>query len=445
VRQRLRQIDLRCFFLAGMLILALACVLVGGPHRPARVASARLPIFPQGRLAPRSPSPDQQIRFYQDGLADNPRDPLAWNMLAIGYMRRLRESGDPGYALRAEESLHRALAVDPHDPQAPRLLAWVALAKHEFGDAGRQAEALTRESPSDDMLYGVLGDADIELGRYAEARRALQRMMDIKPGPAAYIRASYLRQLYGDVRGAISMMQFALEAASPRDRENLAWTHLQLGNLYFGRGDLRQAERQYAEGLRVYPGYLYGLAAMGSVRAAQRRYDDAIRLYTQSLAIIPLPIVAEALGDVYMRVGRTQEAERQFELVEYTGQLTRLNRIVYNRDLAYFYADHRRHLDQAVALAEREAVLRQDIYTADTLAWAYFQSGRYAAADRLLSQSLSLGTRDALLFYHAGMIAWRNGDERRAARYLDLALRTNPYFHVLHADEARRVLHRLRP
>ena len=181
-----------------------------------------------------------------------------------------------------------------------------------------------------------------------------------------------------------------------------------------------------------------------AARAAQGRYDDAIRLYTQSLAIIPLPIVAEALGDVYMRVGRTQEAERQFELVEYTGQLTRLNRIVYNLDLAYCYADHRRHLDQAVALAEREAVLRHDIYTADTLAWAYFQSGRYAAADRLLSQSLALGTRDALLFYHAGMIAWRNGDERRAARYLDLALRPNPYFHVLHADEARRVLYSLR-
>jgi tetratricopeptide (TPR) repeat protein len=140
-----------------------------------------------------------------------------------------------------------------------------------------------------------------------------------------------------------------------------------------------------------------------------------------------------------------REAERQYELVEYIGQLTQLNRIVYNRDLAYFYADHRRHLEQGVALAEREAVLRHDIYTADTLAWAYFQSGRYAAADRLLSQSLSLGTRDALLFYHAGMIAWREGDEQRAARYLKLALRTNPYFHVLHADEARHVLHRLRP
>lgn len=443
MRRRLRQVERRFLFLVGMLVLA--SVLVIGPHRPARIASARLPIFPAGRLAPGASLPDQQIRFYQDRLADNPRDPLAWDMLAIGYIRKLRESGDPGYALRAEESLHRAIAVDPHDPQTPGLLAWVALVKHEFGAARTQAEALTRESPSDDTLYGILGDADIELGRYSEARQAYQRMMDVKPGAAAYTRAAYLRQLHGDVRGAIRMMQRAVDATSPRDRENLAWTRVQFGNLYFGQGDLREAERQNAEALRVYPGYVYGLAAMGAVRAAQGRVDDAIHFYEKSLAVIPLPAVAEALGDVYKRAGQGKDAERQYELVEYIGRLTALNRTVYNRDLAYFYADHHRHLDQAVALAEREAVLRHDIYTADTLAWAYFQNHRFAEADRAIRQALSLGTRDALLLYHAGMIARAHGDRARAVSYLTQALRTNPYFHVLHADEARRALDSLRP
>jgi tetratricopeptide (TPR) repeat protein len=443
MRRRRGRVDLRGLFLAGMLVVVGALVI--GADRPARVASARLPVFPQGRFAPGDSLPDQQIRFYQDRLADNSRDALSWDMLAIGYMRKLRESGDPGYALRAEESLRRALAADPRDGQASGLLAWVALVKHEFAGAATQAEALIRESPSDDMLYGILGDADVELGRYGEARQVLQRMMDLKPGPAAYTRAAYLRQLHGDILGAIHLMQFAVEAASPRDRENLAWTRVQLGNLYFGRGDLAGAETQYAAALRVYPGYLYALAGLGGVRGAQGRFDDAIPLYEQSLAVIPLPVVAEALGDLYVRLGRREEAERQFSLVEYIGRLTQLNRAVYNRDLAYFYADHRRHLDQAVALAEREATQRHDVYTDDTLAWADFQVGRYAEADRLMARALSLGTRDALLLYHAGMIARGLGDHPRAARYLAQALRTNPYFHTLHAGEARRVLHDLRP
>lgn len=443
MRRRLGRVDLRGLFLAGMLVAVGALVI--GADRPARVASARLPVFPQGRFAPGDSLPDQQIRFYQDRLADNSRDALSWDMLAIGYMRKLRESGDPGYALRAEESLRRALAADPRDGQASGLLAWVALVKHEFAGAAAQAEALIRESPSDDMLYGILGDADIELGRYGEARQVLQRMMDLKPGPAAYTRAAYLRQLHGDIQGAIHLMQFAVEAASPRDRENLAWTRVQLGNLYFGRGDLAGAETQYAAALRVYPGYLYALAGLGGVRGAQGRFDDAIPLYEKSLAVIPLPVVAEALGDLYLRLGRREEAEREFSLVEYIGRLTQLNRAVYNRDLAYFYADHQRHLDQAVALAEREAMQRHDVYTDDTLAWADFQVGRYVEADRVMARALSLGTRDALLLYHAGMIARGLGDHPRAARYLEQALRTNPYFHILHAGEARRVLHDLRP
>jgi tetratricopeptide (TPR) repeat protein len=443
MRPRFKRVDLRCLLLAGMLVLA--GILVIGARPPVRIASARLPIFPQGHLAPGGSLPDQQIRFYQDRLIDHPRDALSWDMLAIGYMRKLRESGDPGYALRAEESLRRALAAAPHDAEAPALLAWVALVKHEFAGAAARAEALIRESPSDDMVYGILGDAEIELGRYAEARWAFQRMMDLKPGPAAYTRAAYLRQLHGDIRGAIQMMQFALDAASPRDRENLAWTRVQLGNLSFGRGDLAGAETQYAAALRVYPGYLYGLAGLGGVRAAQGRFDDAIPLYEKSLAVIPLPVVAEALGDVYLRMGRHDDAERQFSLVEYIGRLTALNRSVYNRDLAYFYADHQRHLDEAVALAEREAAARRDIYTLETLAWTEFQTGRYAEADRAMTRALALGTRDALLLYHAGMIARGVGDRPRAAHYLALALETNPYFHVLHAGEARRILRSLRP
>ncbi len=434
---------LRLLLLAGM--LGVVGILVAGNVRPACVRSQPVPPVPTGRLAGAASLPDHQIRFYQARLVDHPKETASWNMLAVGYMRKLREAGDPGYALRAEQAIRRALALDPRDPDAPRLLAWVVLVKHEFADALRQAEALVWGTPDDDRLYGILGDAEIELGRYSEARAAFQRMLDLKPGLAAYTRAAYLRELHGDVPGAIQLMNFAVDATTPRDRENLAWTRVQLGNLYFNHGNPTRAEEQYAEALRAYPGYLYAEAGLGNVRAAQGRLTESAQLYEQAMAAIPLPEMAATLGDIYTRTGRHDDAERQYALVEYIGRLTQLNQVVYNRDLAYFFADHDRQIDQAVVLAEREAALRHDVYTSDTLAWAYYKAGRHGDASRIIARALELGTQDARLFYHAGMIAWTRGDRPQAKAFLAKALQTNPNFHVLHADAARRLLERLTP
>ena len=440
--RRTKGIDFRSVVRVGGLAVV-AAILIAWPGRRDDVASARRSPLPAGRLAAPGSTPDQQIAFYQARLADHPRDAESWNTLAVGYMRKLRESGDPGYALRAEASLRQTLRVEPRDPDAPALLAWVALVKHDFASARLQAGRLLRQTPDDDRLYGIQGDAEIELGLYRDARETFQRMVDLKPGLAAYTRIAYLRELHGDVPGAIEMMRLALEAASPRDHEGLAWTRVQFGNLYLAHGNLAAAEDQYSAALRTFPGYLYALAGLGNVRAAEGRFDDAIHLYERSLAVIPLPETAATAGDVYLRAGRRGDAERLYALVEYIGKLTELNQVVYNRELAFFYADHDRHVDRAVALAEREAARRHDIYTTDTLAWAYSKAGRNDEADALLRRALALGARDARLFYHAGVIAWKQGNLPRAVHYLTQALRTNPHFHVLHADEARRLLETL--
>jgi len=57
-----------------------------------------------------------------------------------------------------------------------------------------------------------------------------------------------------------------------------------------------------------------------------------------------------------------------------------------------------------------------------------------------MSRALTLGTRDAMLFYHAGMIERGLGDAQSARHYLRAALETNPYWHPLQPDRARAVL-----
>ncbi len=138
--------------------------------------------------------------------------------------------------------------------------------------------------------------------------------------------------------------------------------------------------------------------------------------------MIPLPEYAAALGDIYAKLGRPAEAKQQYALVEYIARLNALNRTVYNRELVYFYADHGIKQVEALDLARREIELRKDIYGYDALAWALYSSGQAEEALAPIMEALRLGTRDARLFLHAGMIA----SEARQDRAGDPMARANP-------------------
>ena len=51
-----------------------------------------------------------------------------------------------------------------------------------------------------------------------------------------------------------------------------------------------------------------------------------------------------------------------------------------------------------------------------------------------------LGTPDARIHFHAGMISYARGDNASARQHLTLALEINPHFSLLHASEARATL-----
>ena len=59
---------------------------------------------------------------------------------------------------------------------------------------------------------------------------------------------------------------------------------------------------------------------------------------------------------------------------------------------------------------------------------------------RVVQQALRLGTQDARLLYHAGVIARAAGDRAAASDYLKRALALNPQFDPLQSKVARKVL-----
>jgi tetratricopeptide (TPR) repeat protein len=234
-------------------------------------------------------------------------------------------------------------------------------------------------------------------------------------------------------------MQMAVPAGAPKT-ESAAWALTQLGNLYFNTRRVDEAAKQYEAALRAFNGYHLALAALGKVRAAQGRYDDAISLYQQAVNIIPQPVTLAALGDLYAKTGNMTQAQLQYDTVEVIAKLAAINQQIYNRELSLFYSDHDIKLAEALELATKELAVRGDIYGHDALAWALYKNNRLDEAAAAITEAMKLGTQDANLYYHAGMIYYRLGQKERAQEYLEHALALNPHFSLLQSDRAKETL-----
>jgi tetratricopeptide (TPR) repeat protein len=385
---------------------------------------------------------DHTIAQYQRLVQRHPFDARAYYALADTYIQKARQRGDMSYFNLAEQALRKALDIAPRYGQAVRHLAYVLYSRHAFQEAAELARQAIALQPTDSHAYGVLGDAYLETGQYDQAREAYGRMLELQGDLYAYSRLSGLKSLRGDPQGAIADLTRAIQEGLEQGRppESIAWAQWQLGNEHMALGNLVAAETQYSAALTTTPQYYRALAALAQVRVAQKRYQEAIDLYQQAIGILPLPDYVAALGDVYVKLGRSEDAAKQYALVEYIGAINTLNQVLYNRELALFYADHDLKLDAALALAQKELEVRQDIYAYDLLAWVLYKSGRPQEALLPLHEALKLGTQDARLFFHAGMVYHRLSDHVQAQQYLQRALATNPHFHLWHADLATQIL-----
>ncbi|MFN8456226.1 MAG: tetratricopeptide repeat protein [Anaerolineae bacterium] len=401
------------------------------------------PHYFSGAIDRTGASTDRLIKTLQSRLRTEPEDWQAYSQLGLAYLQKARESGDPTYYEKVEGALQQALKREPDDYTAVSGLGALALARHQFQTALEWGERARHINAYRSYAYGVIADAQIELGRYPEAAQTLQTMVNLRPDLSSYSRISYARELHGDATGAVEMMQQAVDSAA-LNNENGAWTRTQLANLYFNLGQLAQAEMEYQRTLEMQPGYVYALAGLGRVRAAQGRTDEAIDLLTQAAQAMPLPEFVITLGDLYQVTGQPKAAQQQYDLLRTIQKLYQANGVDLDLEIALFEADHGHNPLETVKQARQAYERRPSIHAADTLAWALYQAGDYRQAQSFSQQALHLGTKDALKLFHAGMIAYRLDNQAQARTYLEQALAINPYFSILHAAEARRTLEMLK-
>jgi tetratricopeptide (TPR) repeat protein len=267
-------------------------------------------------------------------------------------------------------------------------------------------------------------------------------MVDLRPGLSSYARVSYYRELTGDFRGAVALMRMAAGSAGG-DGVDAAWANYQLGELYFGQGDLNRAEHAFEQGAYLAPRFVLPKAGIAQVAAARGHASRAIEILSDVVRRYPLPKLVATLGDLYRATGRNGGAERQYELVAAEERLFEANGVRPDADTIVFYADHHMRLRHAVAIARRAYRRGPSVRVCDALAWALYATGQATRAERIVHCALRLGTRDALYYFHAGMIAKAVGRPSAARRYLATALEINPHFSLLYSARAARVLRSL--
>lgn len=384
--------------------------------------------------APVNSSDAEYIQRLRDYLAQDPTNANAYANLGLALLSQVRLTNDPSLYIQAEEAFAEALKYDPRQLNAMIGQGQLALSRHEFAQALAIADQAAAINPQQPELWAIRTDAYVELGQYDNAIEAADTLGNTKPGVAAYTRISYLRELQGNVEGAMEMMSLAARS-SVRGSEEMLWTQVQLGHLFFNAGRYDEAEIVYNVAADLKADYVYAQGALARLKMARGDLQGAIAIYEPLVQRLPLPEFVIALGELYQATGQPDKAQEQYGLVEVMQQLNADAGMNVDLELALFYANHGDKA-RALELAQAAYETRPSIHAADTLAWALHQNGQSPAAQPYIEEAMRLGTRDALLYYHAGMIAIANGDDVKGRELLQEALTINPRWNVLEAEQA---------
>ena len=435
-------------------MIIFASLIFGGCKAAESVTAYEAPVK-EAVTAPITREPaNETIRFLEDRIKRDPDDFIAHNKLVSEYLQRLRETGDVTYLDLANRSAVASLNVLPAEQNKGGLTALIQVqfASHEFAKARDNAKRLIQIDVNKGYPFQFLGDALLELGQYEEAEAAFQQFERLGSAQgltrvAVEQRYARLALLRGDKDRAVKYFSEALNMAKAMfepPRETVAWCQWQLGEVALSKGDLTIAEKHLQDSLQTFPDYYRSLASLGQLRAAQGKINESIELYEKAVRILPDPGYVASLGDLYKLSGRPGDAEKQYALVETIGRLNTLSGTLYNRQLALFYANHDLKPDEAYKQAAAEYETRRDIYGADALAWTALKAGKIEEAQAAIKEALKLGTKDAKLFYHAGMIERAAGNTAEAKRLLTLALKTNPGFDPVQSTIAKAALEELK-
>ncbi|GAB3634850.1 hypothetical protein GCM10027422_04400 [Hymenobacter arcticus] len=380
-------------------------------------------------------------------LRTDPNDQKSRLLLAEAYMQEGRVTGNhPYYDAAAMQLLQEVLKTDPENFEALCCQASLSLTQHHFSQGLALAEQAQAINPQSGYVYGLLTDANVELGRYDQAVKMADKMNQVRPDLTAYTRVSYLREIHGDMPGAIQAMDMAVKAGY-NGLEQTEWSRVALGHLYEVSGQLDKAQGYYEQALAMRPNYAYALAGLARVAAAHKDYATAIKNLNLARATVKDYAFTDELVDVYRLNNQPAEAEKMAQesvemLADAAKQANDNEELGHytDRELAYAYLKTN-ELDKALEHAKIEYARRPDnIDVNETLAWVYYKRGNFAEALKYMTVARRTNSQNPVLLCRAGLILTKTGKVAEGQALITKALETAPYLNPEVEAEGKKML-----
>ncbi|MGW0913217.1 tetratricopeptide repeat protein [Streptomyces sp. NPDC002784] len=432
-----------CAVLGGVLTLLPWGPRTGAPPAPAPGAQALAAVTSGVPAA----LPDLAVLIgeREGHLRTHPKDARSWAVLGAAYVEQGRRTADAAYYPKAERALRTSLKVRAKgNVEALGGLAALANARRDFPAARTWGEAALKLDSKRWTTYPPLIDAYTGTGQYKAAKRTLDRLLELRSGPAVLARAGAVYRDHGwreDAAAALSDAAAGAEAPA----EQAAYLE-RGGQLAWERGDREGALRHFQEAVRLDPDQRAAQAGQGRALAALGRTTEALNAYRVALAKQPLPEYALELGELYESLGLGQAARVQYDVLRDQVRRASAGGADEQVVLGRFEADHG-DPQAAVRRLRAEWKRQPGIAVADALGWALHRAGQDEEALRFAriatDRTKGGGVRSALYAYHRGMIEKDLERSGPARRRLQEALRINPYFSTLHVAWARRALDEL--
>ena len=408
---------------------------------------------------------DHLLDIYDKAALDleaNPSDQKALLSMAEVFIQEARITGNFGYTYDAALSLLdkvEPLTVSNSDLrfQMLALKGTVLLSQHKFEEAlvvGEEAVAL---NPYSAYAYGIQVDAHVELGHYAKAVEFSDKMVGTRPDLRSYSRVSYLREIHGEVEGAMEAMEMAISAGYP-GMEETAWCRVTLARLHMQYGDLTQAEMQIAMALGERPDYPHALALWGAIELRKGNLEESEKLLLQAAELMPNPGVEETLVQLYSQWEKPSEAEAHRTLaLERYGVHAHEDHHGHDHghehahdhghshetgfEIARYYLQYTDQYDEALTQAMVSYQERpENIDVNEALAGIHYMRGDYAAAQMHLTKAQATGSQSPSLQTLAGLIHLAVDESSEGKAALAASFATNPYQMGKLADLGRAAL-----
>jgi tetratricopeptide (TPR) repeat protein len=387
------------------------------------------------------------IEGLQTSIRQKPGDLQSKLLLAFAYMQEARITGQhPYYYPAALKLVNDILEERPDNPvlrfEATVAKASIQLSLHQFSKALHTAHEAVALNARSAAVYGVLCDAYVELGNYPQAIKMADQMVALRPDLKSYSRISYLREIHGDLAGAIWAMEMAAAAGFP-GLEQTAWARITLGSLYEKTGDLKKAELQYRRALGEYPNYAFALAGLGRLAAKRNNPAEALRFHQQAADILPEFTFQEALIRLYQQQGEKGKASRTMkDLLAGMEEDQEAGHVV-DLELANIYLELSQDYNKAYQFARREYKRRPDnIDVCRTMAHISYKRQNYKQAAGYIKKATRTNSQDPALLCLSGLIYYKSGEQALGEHLIRRSWAIDPFQDTPLSLEGKSVLSR---